>query len=128
MGYGMATNIRKKLSNKSTMYINDVNSEACQRFSDELKSHGPIEIVKTAKEAATKAPILVSIVPAAEHVKQVYLDKENGVIAAPPSKERLILDSSTIDVDSQREVGKAIRDAGIGSYYDSPVSVSFNWR
>lgn len=124
MGYGMATNVRKKLSKDSTMFVNDVNLEACERFVNELKSHGPIEIVKTAREAASKAPILVSIVPAAEHVRQVYLDKENGVIAAPPNKDRLMLESSTIDVESQREVGQAIRDAGVGDYYDAPVSVS----
>ena len=125
MGYGMASNIRKKLSSRSTMFINDVNSEACDRFVNEHQSYGPVEIVRTAKEAASRAPILVSIVPAAEHVRQVYLDKENGVIAAPQSRERLILESSTIDVDSQREVGKAVIDAGVGSYYDAPVSVSF---
>ncbi len=124
MGYGMASNIRKKLSKNSTMFINDVNSEACERFANEHESYGPIEVVSTAKEAASRAPVLVSIVPAADHVRQVYLDKENGVIAAPPDKDRLILESSTIDVDSQREVGSAIRDAGVGSYYDAPVSVS----
>ncbi|KAK3056761.1 hypothetical protein LTR09_002554 [Extremus antarcticus] len=122
MGYGMASNIRKKLSKNSTMFINDVNSEACERFANEHESYGPIEVVSTAKEAASRAPVLVSIVPAADHVRQVYLDKENGVIAAPPDKDRLILESSTIDVDSQREVGSAIRDAGVGSYYDAPVS------
>jgi 3-hydroxyisobutyrate/3-hydroxypropionate dehydrogenase len=124
MGYGMATNIRKKMSKSSTMFVNDVNSEACQNFANELKSHGPIEIVATAKEAATRSPVLVSIVPAAQHVRQLYLDKENGVIAAPPRKDRLILESSTIDSDTHREVGKAIREAGVGSYYDAPVSVS----
>ena len=81
MGYGMATNIRKKMSKNSTMFINDVNSEACQDFANELKSHGPIEIVATAKEAATRAPVLVSIVPAAQHVRQVYLDKERPCVS-----------------------------------------------
>lgn len=124
MGYGMATNVRKKMSPKSTIYINDVNVDACERFVRELQSHGPVEIVSSAKEAATRAPVLISIVPAAEHVRQVYLDAENGVIAAPQNPNRLLLESSTIDVDSQREIGRAIRDAGVGSYYDAPVSVS----
>lgn len=107
------------------MFINDVNAEACKRFSEEFGSYGPIQTVATAKEAASKAPVLVSIVPAAEHVRKVYLDEVNGVIAASPSEDRLILESSTIDVDTQREVGKAIRKAGLGSYYDAPVSVCF---
>ncbi|KAK5164303.1 uncharacterized protein LTR77_009998 [Saxophila tyrrhenica] len=122
MGYGMASNIRQKLSPNSTVFINDVNPEACTRFLVEHRSNGPIEIVQTAKEAASKAPVLISMVPAPEHVQQVYLDKENGVIAAPPSKDRLVLECSTIDVDTQREVGNTIMDAGVGSYCDAPVS------
>lgn len=124
MGYGMATNVRQKLSKNATMFINDVNTDACERFVKELSQHGPIEIVKTAKETVSKAPVLISIVPAAKHVKQVYLDKENGVIAAPRDENRLILECSTIDVESTREVGKAITDAGVGRYIDAPVSVS----
>ena len=127
MGFGMATNIRKKISKNSTMFINDVDRSACERFVNETSSFGPIEITETAKEAASKAPVVVSIVPAANHVKQVYLDKNNGVIAASKSDDRLILECSTIDVESTREVGKAIMEAGIGRYVDAPVSVSFKY-
>ena len=62
--------------------------------------------------------------PAAEHVRQVYLDKENGVIAAPKNDDRLMLECSTIDTQTTRDVGKAIIDAGTGRYIDAPVSVS----
>ena len=124
-GYGMATNLRKKMSNKSTLFINDVNKSACEKFVKENNSYGPIKIVDTAKDVASKAPILISMVPAAQHVKQVYLDKENGVIATTPDENRLILESSTIDVDTTREVGQAIMDAGVGRYIDAPVSVSY---
>lgn len=123
MGWGMATNIRQKLSPHATMYINDINIDACERFKTEFDSTGPIEIVSTAKEAATKSRILVSIVPAAEHVRQVYLDAETGVLAAPKDDERLILECSTIDAASTKEVGKAIMNAGLGEYVDAPVSV-----
>ena len=128
MGFGMATNVRKKLSKNATMFINDVNTAACERFVSETSDYGPIEIVKTAKEAASKAPILISIVPAADHVRQVYLNSVNGVIAAPKSEDRLILECSTIDVASTRDVGKAITDAGVGRYIDAPVSVSTRSR
>lgn len=125
-GYGMATNVRKKMSNKSILFINDVNRSACEKFVEENNSYGPIKIIDTAKEVASKAPILISIVPASQHVKQVYLDKENGVIATTSDKNRLILESSTIDVDTTREVGKALMDAGCGRYIDAPVSVSYH--
>lgn len=124
MGYGMATNVRKKMSSKATLFINDVNRSACEKFVEENKTCGPIEIVDTAKEVASKSHVLISIVPASEHVRQVYLNKENGVIATTPDEDRLILESSTIDVQTTREVGEAVMDAGCGRYIDAPVSVS----
>ena len=126
MGYGMATNIRKKLSKNATMFVNDVNHSACERFAEENSSYGSIKIVSTAKDTASKAPVLISIVPASQHVRQVYLDQENGVVATTPGENRLILECSTIDVETTREVGKAIMDKGIGRYIDAPVSVSPN--
>jgi len=124
MGYGMATNLRKKLSSKATMFINDINADACDRFVKESGDYGPIVIVPSAKEAASKSSILVSIVPASKHVRQVYLDEEHGVIAATKDDSRLVLECSTIDVDTTRQVGKAVMDAGRGRYVDAPVSVS----
>lgn len=124
MGYGMALNVRKKLSPTAKMFINDINAAACERFVAESSEYGPVEIVASAKDAASKSNILISIVPASQHVRQVYLDEANGVVAAPKNDSRLILESSTIDVDTTREVGKAIMDAGLGRYVDSPVSVS----
>lgn len=124
MGYGMATNVRKKLSKQATLFINDINQSACDKFVEENSSYGPIEVVSTAKEVATKSQTLISIVPASEHVRQVYLDQENGVIVTTPDNDRLMLECSTIDVDTTREVGKAIMDKGCGRYIDAPVSVS----
>lgn len=124
MGYGMATNVRKKISKNSTMYINDINAKACEQFVKECGEYGTIEIVKSAKEAASKSQILISIVPASKHVRQVYLDDENSVIAAPKDENRLILECSTIDAETTREVGDKIMQAGLGRYVDAPVSVS----
>ena len=126
MGYGMATNVRKKLSSKATMFVNDVNRSACERFVEENSSYGPIKIIDTAMEIASKAPVLISIVPASQHVRQVYLDQENGVVASTPDENRLILECSTIDVETTREVGEAVMNKGSGRYIDAPVSVSPN--
>ena len=125
MGYGMAVNIRKKISKNATMYVNDINLDACNQFVKETGEYGPIKIVSSAKEVASKSNILISIVPASKHVRQVYLDQENGIIAAPKNDERLILECSTIDIDTTREIGKAVMDANLGRYVDAPVSVSF---
>jgi 3-hydroxyisobutyrate dehydrogenase len=123
MGYAMASNIRKKLPADSILYINDVNAAACERFKAEYSSHGPIEIISTAREAAQNSKVVISIVPGAADVKQVYLDEKNGVIAATPDEQRVMCECSTIDVKSTREVGEALKAKGMGTYVDTPVSV-----
>lgn len=123
MGYAMASNIRKKMPKDATLYINDINVPACERFCAEYKSLGPIEIVKTAREAAENAGVLISIVPGGQDVKKVYLDKKDGVVAAKKDQERLMLECSTIDVESTKEVGQRLKDEGSGVYIDAPVSV-----
>ncbi|CBX95804.1 similar to 3-hydroxyisobutyrate dehydrogenase [Plenodomus lingam JN3] len=122
MGYAMASNIRKKMPASSTLYINDINAAACTRFQNEYSTLGPIEILSTAREAADNAKVLISIVPAGVDVKKVYLDHETGVIAARKDKDRLILECSTIDVETTKEVGKTLGDGGWGIYIDTPVS------
>ncbi|KAF2104423.1 putative 3-hydroxyisobutyrate dehydrogenase [Rhizodiscina lignyota] len=125
MGWGMALNVRRKMPKNATLFIHDINLDACERFkkvaAEEVKS-GSVEIVKTSKEAAESANTVISIVPASKHVKAVYLTPGSGVIAASPSDKRLILECSTIDSETTREVGKALMDAGIGTYVDTPVS------
>ncbi|KAF2831807.1 3-hydroxyisobutyrate dehydrogenase-like protein [Ophiobolus disseminans] len=122
MGYAMAMNIRKKMPSSSTLYINDINAAACARFKQEFASYGPIEIVPTAREAAENASVLISIVPGAADVKAVYLDEVTGVIAVKKNKDRLMLECSTIDVESTKEVGRKVMSEGRGVYIDAPVS------
>jgi 3-hydroxyisobutyrate dehydrogenase len=122
MGYAMAANIRKKINRKSTLYINDINASACTRFRDQYSSYGPIEIVSTAREAAENANVLISIVPGGDDVRKVYLDNKDGVIAAKKDEERIMLECSTIDVNTTKQVGQKLQNEGIGLYIDTPVS------
>lgn len=123
MGYAMASNIRKKCPSTSILYINDINPSACTRFQSEYSSLGPIEISSTAREAAENADYVISIVPGAADVKKVYLDSRDGVIAAKKNADRVLCECSTIDSKSTREVGEALKEAGSGTYVDTPVSV-----
>ncbi|KAF1996667.1 3-hydroxyisobutyrate dehydrogenase-like protein [Amniculicola lignicola CBS 123094] len=122
MGYAMASNVRKKAPSNSALYINDINTTACERFKSEYSSYGPIEIVSTAKDAAENASYVISIVPGAVDVKKVYLDAKDGVIASRVNADRVMCECSTIDVKSTREVGEALMKAGLGTYVDTPVS------
>ena len=122
MGNEMAMNIRKKMSPQSTLFINDVNTTACERFSAAYSAFGVIKILGSAREVAESADSIVSIVPAMQHCKQVYLDQKTGVLAASRNTNRLMLECSTIDVQSTREIGEALKAAGAGEYVDTPVS------
>ena len=68
-------------------------------------------------EAAAGAEVVVSMLPAGAHVKSVYT---GGVIAAV-AKGTLLIDCSTIDVGTAREVNAAATDAGM-DMVDAPVS------
>lgn len=124
MGYEMAKNVRQKMPSESILLINDISEAQCERFIGEFESLGPISFVKTAREVAERADTIISIVPAAVHVKDVYLNPQTGVIAAPKRSDRLFLECSTIDYESAIEVGTALKTAGAGTYIDTPVSVS----
>lgn len=77
------------------------------------------QVVNTASATAQDADVVVSMLPAGEHVKAVYLGKA-GVMAAAP-KGCLFIDSSTIDVASAREVAAAAEANG-QMLVDAPVS------
>lgn len=123
MGYAMAGKIRQKMSSRAVLYVNDINLPVCEKFTQEFASHGPIKVVYSAKEAATHASVIISIVPGAAEVREVYLNQETGVIAAPQDPSRLLLDCSTIDCQTSRTVGGKLSEAGSGIFRDAPVSV-----
>ncbi|KAF9889093.1 hypothetical protein FE257_008070 [Aspergillus nanangensis] len=122
MGSRMAANLRRSLPPSTTLIVNDLNPDACQRFQAEYGSYGPIEISPTAKDAAERASTVISIVTASSHVRSVYLDPHSGVINARADATRLLLECSTIDLETTREVQRRLSAAGMGVYIDAPVS------
>ena len=70
------------------------------------------------------ATVVVSMLPSADIVRKVYLDRSDGVIAAPSVADRLVLECSTIDSASARDVAGELKTSGCGLYVDTPVSVS----
>lgn len=74
---------------------------------------------ETLSEAVGVAEIVVSMLPAGAHVDSVYTG-DDGVLAHAP-KGALLIDSSTIDVDTARKVAGAAAQAGF-EMVDAPVS------
>ncbi len=73
----------------------------------------------SAADAARGVDIVITMLPAGEHVRAVYLGDDGVIAAADPNT--LFIDSSTIDVATAREVIDAAEDKGM-AMIDAPVS------
>ena len=109
MGGGMAPNLAKAGHEVRAF---DLVPDAVQHAVE-----GGCSPAGSAAEAVKDADVVITMLPAAQHVRAVY---ENDVApnAAPGT---LLIDCSTIDVASAREVGEAMQAAGF-DFVDAPVS------
>jgi 3-hydroxyisobutyrate dehydrogenase len=74
----------------------------------------------SAAEAARGAECVITMLPAGEHVRDVWLH-QGGLIEAVKDAGPLLIDCSTIDVESARVVTAAAEEAGL-AMLDAPVS------
>jgi 3-hydroxyisobutyrate dehydrogenase len=92
----------------------DLNAEA----SEKLAASGGGRANSVA-EACKDAEIVITMLPAGEHVRDVYLGDAGVLAAAAPAT--LLIDSSTIDVETSRAVAQAAEGRGL-AMVDAPVS------
>tara|TARA_R110002049_G_scaffold51853_9_gene145957 strand:- start:1191 stop:2030 length:840 start_codon:yes stop_codon:yes gene_type:complete len=76
-------------------------------------------VAASAAEAAQEADFVVSMLPAGRHVAATYLGNQG--LLAQLDRHTTVLDCSTIDADTAREVGAVAAGLGIG-FMDAPVS------
>lgn len=95
--------------------------QACDVSDANLQAASGIGAVatKSIAEAADGAKIVVTMLPAGKHVRSVYL--ETGGLIESASPGTLLIDSSTIDVDTSREVGSRAVAEGL-EMIDAPVT------
>jgi 3-hydroxyisobutyrate dehydrogenase len=109
MGGGMAPNLAKAGHEVRAF---DLVSEALEKAAE-----AGCQPAASAADAVKGADIVVTMLPASTHVRTVY---ENDV--APNAKPgALLIDCSTIDVTSAREVGEGLIELGF-DFVDAPVS------
>ncbi len=82
----------------------------------EAAAQDGVAIAGSAADAVREAEVVVTMLPAGRHVLSVWND-----IAATARRGTLLIDSSTIDVDSARKAHGIAADAGLYSL-DAPVS------
>ena len=111
MGSGMAANLVKA---GHAVRAFDLNPDAVAKLV-ELGASAAGDVPTAVK----CADVVVTMLPAGPHVKSVYLG-EDGVLANTHD-DAVLIDYSTIDVDSAREVAAAVAAKGI-AFVDAPVS------
>ena len=112
MGAPMALNLLKA---GHKVHVYDLLEAAVQT----LEAAGAQRQASPAQVAGQEIDILITMLPAAVHVKKVYLG-EDGVLAAV-GKQVLLIDSSTIDPQTAREVAAQAAAQG-NAMLDAPVS------
>lgn len=109
MGSGMAANQAK--AGREVIAF-DLSTEAMARAREQ-----GMQGASSAAEAVREAEIVITMLPAGQHVREIY---EQAILPNAP-KDALLIDCSTIDVDSARTVA---RDAAMLGFRaaDAPVS------
>lgn len=111
MGGPMAANL---MAAGHSLTVFDLSEVAMQALAEK-----GARCASSALEAIEGAEVILSMLPAGKHVAGLYLG-ESGLIAKA-AKGTLILDCSTIDAETARQVGAAAEAAGL-DMLDAPVS------
>ena len=112
MGNPMATNLHKA---GYKIKVFDISTEMLIKAKD-----NGLETVNNINELITeKVSIVITMLPEGKHSKEIYLG-EDGLINKV-SKNCLLIDCSTIDIDTSKKIGKAAEDKEI-MMIDAPVS------
>jgi 3-hydroxyisobutyrate dehydrogenase len=111
MGGPMATNL-VKAGHQVTVF--DLSPAALQQLQE-----AGAAVADSAAEAAAGVDYVISMLPAGKHVAGTYLG-DDGLLAGLDSTTT-VLDCSTIDAATARQVGEAAAQMGIG-FMDAPVS------
>src|SRR6476646_5872724 len=100
MGGGMAPNLAKAGHEVRAF---DLVAEAVQHAAG-----GGCIAAGSTPEAVKDADVVITMLPAAKHVRAVFHDD----VAPNAKKGALLIDCSTIDVASAREVGESLQEFG----------------
>ena len=112
MGLPMAENLMK--SGKK-IKVFDVSKKTL-----DIAREKKLDVVDDFNELITKeVSTVITMLPEGKHSKEVFLG-ENGIINKV-SKNCLLIDCSTIDIQTSKEIGKKATDSGI-KMIDAPVS------
>ena len=109
MGSGMADNLVK---NDYNVLAFDLSEAALAKAKD-----AGCTIAQSTEQAAAEADIVITMLPAGKHVKDIYSNQ----ILASVREGTLLIDCSTIDVETAKSVSELAEKKGL-KMLDAPVS------
>ncbi|KAF9897749.1 hypothetical protein BX616_005054, partial [Lobosporangium transversale] len=123
MGLPMATNLFNGFKHEADFIVYDINQKTTSTF---VKDHNTdpnnkdkVKVAKSPLEVAQQATVIVTMLPASQHVESVYFGK-TGLLDGLTDKH-LVMDASTIDQSMAVRVAKDLHEKGAKAI-DAPVS------
>lgn len=115
MGSHMATNLKERGGHELVVF--DVNAAATKSIAS---ATGAV-VAKNPADVAAQVDYLLTMVPTPAHVRQVYLGDDGIISGGRANANIVLLDSSTIDPETSREVHREATAKGL-KFVDAPVS------
>ena len=85
----------------------------------EIAKQSGLNVISSMEELLQDATTVISMLPEGKHVRSLYLG-DNGILKKIP-KDCLIIDCSTIDIETSLELGSEAKKIGI-NMIDAPVT------
>lgn len=112
MGQGMAKNLAEKFN--GPFYVYDINPSALDKFVD---AYPKAKAAASPADLADKASTVITMLPEANHVQQVYDAMLDAV-----DQDSVLVDSSTIDTEVAQQVAANVMKIKNAKAFDAPVS------
>lgn len=119
MGGHMAHNLLKA---GHSLVVFDLNPASIERVQAQAKALNlSATVAKTPRDVGLQVSTLVTMLPSSPHVREVYTSASGILAGLKKNSDALLIDSSTIDPQTARDVAKMASDSG-SVMVDAPVS------
>ncbi|KAF8461344.1 NAD binding domain of 6-phosphogluconate dehydrogenase-domain-containing protein [Kalaharituber pfeilii] len=128
MGYPMAQNLLRGLTRQDTLLVYDVRPEPYMHIYCSYQPRicgGKAVAARDLEDVVMNADAVMTMLPESKHVEGAYGGMIDVWLKAGRKADqgrKLFVDSSTIDIATSVSVGKSVRESGLGTFYDAPVS------
>ena len=111
----MAKNVLKA---GRSLVVFDTNQAVLREF----EKLGNVRVASSPKDVASQQPgFIITMLPEGRHVRSVYLGQDGILSGVRRSLPPVLIDSSTIDIDTSKDVSKSCQEIG-ARFVDAPVS------